>query len=212
MVGPLALGPCALAGQGEVVDRVVVTIGETAITQSDVEREYLFERFLDGQWPAAPPDTAALEQARDRLTYQRLLEIEGEATRTDLADPEGSASERLQDLRTRYGQGDRFESALRELGITEQQLLDRLAEQAQILRVIDQRLRPAASPTPAEIANYYRQVFLPSYAQRGQDAAPALAEVENQIREILVQKSIDELLTKWLHNLEAGHRVKFHSF
>ncbi|MBZ5563547.1 MAG: SurA N-terminal domain-containing protein [Acidobacteriia bacterium] len=204
--------PSARAGQGDVLDRVVVTIGETAITQSDVEQEYLFERFLDGQWPAPPPDTAALEQARDRLTYQRLLQIEGETTRAGLADPEGSAAERLQELRTRYGQGDRFESALRELGIDEHQLLDRLAEQAQILRIIDQRLRPAAPPTPAEIENYYRQVFLPSYAQRSKDPAPALSEVEGQIREILVQKSIDELLTKWLHNLEASHRVKFHSF
>ena len=212
MVGSLALGPCALAGQGDVLDRVVVTIGETAITQSDVEQEYLFERFLDGQWPAPPPDKAALEQARDRLTYQRLLEIEGEATRAGLADPEGSAAERLEELRARFGQGDKFESALRELGITENQLLDRLAEQAQILRIIDQRLRPAASPTPAEIENYYRQVFLPSYAQRSKDPAPALSDVENQIREILVQKSIDELLTKWLHNLEGRRRVKYHSF
>ncbi len=209
MLAPL---PPAQAGQGIVLDRVVVTIGETAITQSDVEREYQFECFLDGQWPAPPADTAALEQARDRLTYQWLLEIEGETTRAGLADPDSSAAEQLQQLHALYGPGDRFDSALRELGMNEQQLLDRLAEQAQILRVIDQRLRPAASPTPAEIENYYRQVFLPSYAQRSKDPAPALAEVENQIREILVQKSVDELLTKWLHNLESSHRVRFHSF
>ncbi len=204
--------PSAQAGPGVVLDRVVVTIGEIAITQSDVERQYQFERFLDGQWPAPPADTAALEQVRDRLTYQKLLEIQGETTRAGLADSDASAADRLQQLRALYGQGDRFESAMRELGINEQQLVDRLAEQAQILRVIDQRLRPAASPTPAEIENYYRQVFLPSYAQRSKDPAPGLAEVENQIREFLVQKSIDELLTKWLHNLETSHRVKFHSF
>ncbi len=204
--------PSPQASQADVLDRVVATIGEIAITQSDVEQEYRFERFLDGQWPAPPPDTAAIEQTRDRLTYQRLLEIEGETTRAAPADPDDSAAERLQELRARYGQRERFESALRDLGLTEKQLLDKLAEQEQVLRIIDQRLRPEASPTPAEIENYYRQVFLPGYAERSKDPAPPLAEVENQIREILVQKGINERLTKWLHSLETSHRVKFHSF
>ena len=46
---------CASFSRAEVLDRVVASIGEVAITRSDVEREYRLERFLDGQWPPPPP-------------------------------------------------------------------------------------------------------------------------------------------------------------
>ncbi len=206
------MGAPVFAASGDVLDRVVVSIGDTAITQSDVEREYLFERFLDGQWPAPPPDAAALAQARDRLTYQKLLDREGETARGDPAGLEDAAAEQLKELRARYNDDEKFREALQKLGMDEQQLRERLADQAQILRIIDQRLRPTASPAPADIENYYRQVFLPEYARQNKGPAPALAAVESQIREILVQKSINERLTNWLHGLEARHRVKFHSF
>ena len=39
----------------QILDRVVASIGLKAITASDVEQEYRFERFLDGQWPSYLP-------------------------------------------------------------------------------------------------------------------------------------------------------------
>ena len=52
---------------------MVASIGHVAITASDVEQEYRFERFLDAQWPPPPPNSAALASAREHLTYQMLL-------------------------------------------------------------------------------------------------------------------------------------------
>ena len=57
----------------QTLDRVVASIGNVAITASDVEQEYRFERFLDAQWPAPPPNSATLADAREHLTYQMLL-------------------------------------------------------------------------------------------------------------------------------------------
>jgi len=67
----IELGPSF--SRAEILDRVVASTGEVAITQSDVEREYRLERFLDGQWPAPPPDSKTLEQVGERLTEQKLL-------------------------------------------------------------------------------------------------------------------------------------------
>jgi hypothetical protein len=191
---------------------VVVSIGDTAITQSDIKQEFRFESFLDGQWPAPPPDATALERARDRLVYQKLLELEGETDADGLAEARKAAAERLSTIRSRFSRPEDFEAALRTLGIDEKQLLDRLVAQTQVLRIIDQRLRPSASPNPAEIENYYQQVFLPEFKRRNKTTPPALADVEEQIREILVQQNINVSLTKWLDSMRASYRVKVHSF
>ena len=52
----------------QTLDRVVASIGNLAITASDVEQEYRFERFLDAQWPPPPPNSAALAE-RPRASY-----------------------------------------------------------------------------------------------------------------------------------------------
>jgi uncharacterized Zn finger protein len=39
-----------------------------------------------------------------------------------------------------------------------------------------------------------------------------LTEVQGQIREILAQKKIDELLASWLEELKPSRRVRFYSF
>jgi hypothetical protein len=53
---------------------------------------------------------------------------------------------------------------------------------------------------------------VPELARRSQAAPPPLAEIEGQIREILTQKKIDELLSSWLESLKSTHHVSIHPF
>jgi len=70
----LALFASASEG-GQTVDRVVASVGNTAITSSDVENELRLELFLDGKLLAdADPDMATLNQVRERLIDRVLLE------------------------------------------------------------------------------------------------------------------------------------------
>lgn len=205
------LGGAPLAG-AEVLDRVVATIGRVAITRSDVEREYLFERFLDADWPAPPPNAAMLEQVRERLTYQKLLALEEGVNPGEQPEFERLAAEHLANVRRQFPREEDFEAALRTLGINEQRALEQLAEHERVLRIIDQRLRPAAWPGDAEVETYYRDTFAPEYQRRNPGPVPALPEVEHQIREVLGQRRIDQLLTQWLDELKSARRVRFHSF
>ena len=88
--------------RAEILDRVVASIGDVAITQSDVEREYRLERFLDGQWPAPPPDSKKLEQVRERLTDQKLLLEEETQDSCHDAALEKTAAEELDGVRKRF--------------------------------------------------------------------------------------------------------------
>ncbi|MGA2076285.1 MAG: hypothetical protein ABSH52_22585 [Terriglobia bacterium] len=206
----LLAGVSALGARAEVLDRVVASIGEVAITQSDVEREYRLERFLDGQWPPPPPDAKALDMTRERLTYQKLL-LE-EETQDLSRDPalEKTAAEELAGVRQRFPSESEFQAALSSLRMDEKQLLLTLVDQQRILRVIAERLRPEAAPATPEVETYYRDVFTPEYTRTRGLPVPPLTEVQGQIQEILVQKKIDQLLADWLAELRPSRRVRFY--
>ncbi len=205
----LLLVLCAPFSRAEVLDRVVASIGEVAITRSDVEREYRLERFLDGQWPPPVPDAQALNTARERLTYQRLL-LEEETQ--DLShDPalEKMAAEELAGVRRRFASENDYQAALSSLRMDQKQVLQTLLDQQRILRVIEDRLRPEAAPATPQVESYYRDVFVPEYQSTRGQPVPPLAEVQGQIQEILVQKKIDQLLAEWLAELRPSRRVRF---
>lgn len=211
----ITLSPALAAGgrsaAPDTLDRVVASVGRAAITQSDVETEYRLEVFLEeGRLPASPPDVTTLEQVRDRLVNQYLMMREAELEGVD--DPGEASSDRAEEqltaLRQKLASEEAFQSALRSLGMNEQQLLKRFRDQDRTLRLIDERLRPQATVDASQIEAYYREKFLPEYAQRGEGSPPRLAEVENQIREILVQQQIDRLLPAWLEKLRSAHRVR----
>lgn len=189
----------------------MASIGNVALTASDLELEYRFELFLKGQSPATPPDVATLARVRDRLIEQRLLAEEAETTDIEQGDLPRKAAETLAEIRKQYASAAAFQAALQALGMDEQEVLKRLEEQELVLQIIDQHLRPAAWVERAEIEAYYQTTFVPQYAQRASGPAPALEEVENQIREILVQRKIDQLLQPWLQDLKVNRRVKLHS-
>jgi len=194
----------------EVLDRVVASIGEVAITQSDVEREYRLERLLNGQWPPPAPDAKALEMARERLTYQKLL-LE-EDTQDLSRDPalEKTAAEELAGVHGRFPSEKDYQVALSALRMDEKQVLATLVDQQRILRIIEERLRPEAAPATPEIETYYRDVFTPEYKNTRGLPVPPLTEVQGQIEEILVQTKIDRLLTDWLAELRPSRRVRFY--
>jgi hypothetical protein len=206
----LAVGSSAYSAHAEVLDRVVASIGEVAINRSDVEREYRLERFLDGQWPPPAPDAQALDMARERLTYQKLL-LEEEAQ--DLShEPalEKTAAEELAGVRRRFASEKDYRAALSSLHMDEKQVIQTLVDQQRILRVIEDRLRPEAAPATPQVESYYRDVFVPEYQSTRGQAVPPLADVQGQIQEILVQKRIDQLLANWLAELRPSRRVRFY--
>jgi len=215
VAGSLVLLAMTLGGsfsRAEILDRVVASIGDVAITQSDVEREYRLERFLDGQWPAPPPDSKTLERVRERLTDQKLLLEEETQDSSHDAALEKTAAEELDAVRKRFPSEPDYQSALQSLHMNEKQILTTLIDQQRVLRNIEQQLRPAAPPGTTDVESYYRDVFTPEYTRTHGSAAPTLTEVQGQIQEILVQKRIDQLLATWLEELKPSRRVRFHSF
>lgn len=213
VIAATVVGACAVRGAAQTLDSVVASIGNVAITASDVEREYRFERFLAAQWPPAPPSLDALNAARQHLAYQMLLRTEENPGPAEKAAAETTAAEVLTTLRKAFARPEDFERALVELGMTEAEVRARLAQEELMLRLIDQRLRPAAAPTDDEVETYYHSTFVPEFQKKnGNSPPPALSAVAGQIREVLVQKHINELLDQWIDELKPTAQLRFHQF
>jgi hypothetical protein len=71
---------------------------------------------------------------------------------------------------------------------------------------IDFRFRPAAQISDQDVETYYRTEFSPQLRSRGQEV-PALADVEDTIREVLIQRAITERATKWLDETRDRLRI-----
>lgn len=199
-----------MPASAETLDRVVASVDSLAITQKDLETEYRFEQFLDGKKPQAAPGAAALVAARDRLVDQALLAEE--AQRTQVHSAASQAEQELEEIRKSFPNPQAFAAALQATGLTREDVLHRLRRRDRILKMVDQRLRPDAWVENAQIHDYYTQTFLPEFKKRHQGAPPPLEKVEGQIREILTQKKMNQLLDAWLKELKSNHVVRVHSF
>ncbi len=193
----------------ETVDRVVAVIGNDGITESDVIQEYRFEVFAaGGSLPANLPDAAAFGKAESRLINQKLLEQQlanYPEDRNVVRERAEQQMDRVQEHSKGFAQ---FDAALRLLGLTRAQFLSRLEQQQHILMMIDNRLRPAAAVEPRDIQTYYHKTFLPEFERRYGGDSPPLSQVQDRIREILVQERINQLLQQWLTELKQAQHVR----
>jgi peptidyl-prolyl cis-trans isomerase SurA len=194
------------AARAETLNRVVAAVDYQAITERDVVFEFHYEQLLNGQFPKGEPDAKAREQIRNRLVEQVLLSQEAQESQLPKVTPEALARDRA-DLQKKFGSPEAFEEALRAAGLDNVGLLARLRRRDLIAEQTELRLRPQAWVEQSEIETYYNDTFVPEFKQHNQGQPPALDDVSDKIREILVEEKINKLLDDWISDLKSIHRV-----
>jgi peptidyl-prolyl cis-trans isomerase SurA len=187
----------------------VASIGNLAITQSDVVQEYRFETFVaDGRIPTNPPSETLFRTVESRLIDQRLLEQQLRDYPADFSALREKAVKEMNTIRNKFRDPGEFAATLSSLGMTEAQVLSRLETQQHILTMVEERTSPAAAVEPQEIEEYYRKTLLPQLAKSTTERPPPLSQVQDKIREILVQQKINQLLAEWLTELKREQHVR----
>jgi len=189
---------------GDVVDRIVATVNGQIILQSDWEDEIRYEAFV-AKRPVGSEDRKA---ALDRLIDQELLREQMHAPDSSPPSDQEIQNE-VKKIRRQYenvGTEDGWNSLLAANRLTESELRRRVMLQLQLARLVDTRLRPAANVSSKSIESYYNQELLPQLRQSGAKEVP-LAEVTPQIKELLTQQKINQLLVAWLRDLHAGSEI-----
>jgi SurA-like N-terminal domain len=197
--------------RAETLDRVVASIGHAAITQHDLEEEYHFERFIQGQAPEGSPDPSVRKAVLSRLISQKLLAEQLRSTNLETRASQENAEKTLNEVRKEFSSEQAYRSALQKLAMTEPQVIKRLVLYQRTLRMIDARLRSTSMPDPKEVETYYKETFVPEYAKGHSTPPPPLNKVHDEIQEILVQRKMNQLLSNWLDRLKSSRRVTIHS-
>ncbi len=206
----LALAVSA-AGAGEVIERVVATVNNRPILQSDWDEEVRYEAFVNRR-PLSRLTVADRKAALERLIDQELLrqQIKENEQEGVLADSPPQIEQRLQEIRKQYpgaGKDAVWQADLREYGLREQDLARHVTLQTRLEKLIDVRLRPTVHISHSSIEAYYRDQLLPELRKAGVKDVP-LVEVSPKIEELLTQRRMNELLAAWLHDLRSQSDIR----
>jgi len=196
------------ANAGEVIDRIVATVNGHIILQSDWQDSLRYEAFSS----AIPLDRLSPEErksALDRLIDQELLREQMRASDSPQPSLE-QVGQHLAEIRKLYptaASESGWQAVLNSYGFSEKELESRIAGELELMGLVDSRLRPGVNIDAKSIESYYNQELLPQVRQAGAQKA-SLAEVTGEIKELLTQKKITQLLTAWLQNLRAGSEIQ----
>ncbi len=184
---------------GRVVDRIVARIEGDIILESQVRELGAFQQLIEGH---AESDDKLLSELIEQWMVQT------EAAATHFPEPAQSEVDReLKRLIASFSSPEAYSAKLRELGLSAAQVRQLLARQIYIERYLDYKFRPAVQIEPAEIEAYYQKELLPELAKQ-KKPAPRLADVEEQIREVLVQRGISNLTAKWLDETKSRLKIE----
>jgi peptidyl-prolyl cis-trans isomerase SurA len=190
---------------GQIVDRMVANVNGHIVLQSDWEEEVAFEAFVDGR----SPDSFTGEErkaALNRLIDQELLREQVRPSETAPADQVTTRVTEIRKLHAEAATEDAWHSALQRYGLTQSELEKRLGDSIQLMRMVEERLRPAIQIDQKAVESYYHDQLLPELKKAGNKEV-ALPEVFGHIRELLAEQRMNQLITGWLASLRSESRI-----
>jgi parvulin-like peptidyl-prolyl isomerase len=189
----------AQAQTGRVVDRIVARIQGDIILLSQERELGAFQQLVEGR---AESDERLLAELIEQWIVQT------EANESHFPQPAQSEVDReLARLVAQFGSPEAYAAKLRELELSGEQVRQLLSRQIYVERYIDYKFRPTAQVQAADIEAYYQKELLPELAKKNQ-LTPRLADVEGEIRELLTQRAITDLATKWLEETRSRLKIE----
>jgi len=195
---------------GTELDRVVAIVNDDLILDSDVNEELRLQAFDPYHTSSEKLSHArAIERLINRDLILQQLKLQPEEAVSD-AEVNKQIDELRKDIpacsryhcETKAG-WDRF---LTDNGFTEASFFARWKERMNVLSFIEDRFQLGVNITPQEIQIYYDKTLVPEY-ERQHAPAPKLSAISSQIREVLLQQQITNLLGDWLKSLRAQGSV-----
>ena len=192
---------------GDVLDRIVATVNNHIILQSEWQDAVRYEAFVSGR-ALDQVSSADRKAALDHLIDQELLREQMRSSGFPHASGE-EVQKTIQEIRKRYATAESeagWQTELQRYGLTESELKKRVTLQVDLMGLVDSRLRPNVIIDSKSIESYYNQELLPQLRRSGAEQVP-LAEVTPKIKELLTQQKMNQMLVAWLQDLRAGSEI-----
>jgi len=176
------------ASAQEVVDRWVATINNRElITYTDL----LWQLALQPDTPIDEPRSEDLQRVLNLLIDQRL--IAQEAGRLPTITPSDAEVEQgTNELVKRFPTQAAFYERIARVGLTADQLRDIVRQRIEIVNYLNFRFRSFTIISPQEIADYYRDVYVPRHRRQSPGRiVPTLEQISPEIERELTESKIE---------------------
>ena len=183
----------------ETVDRIVARIEGDIILLSEVRELAAYQQLLDGR--AQPED-----QVLRALIEQWVVRSEAQAAQFPppaAAEIDAEASR----IQSRFPNPQAYRERLAALNLSPQSLRRMVEQQLYLARYLDYKFRPAVQVEEEDISKYYQEELAPALRARGQ-TPPPLDDLREQIRELLVQRGINERADTWFEETKSRLQIE----
>jgi hypothetical protein len=191
----------------EIIDRVAVTAGRRAITESDLLKEIRLNAFMN----LSRPDFGSESR---RKTAERLVErilVENEIDLGAYPAPDSArVEEQLADFKKeQLPSAEAYAKALFSYELNDSEVRRYLLKQLAVLDFIDARFGPGVQVLEQDVRAYYEGAFRKRWENSSRKPLPDFEEVYSQIEEILHAESVNRLLDQWLKEVRDRTRIEF---
>ena len=193
------------AAGAQVIDRSIAVVNQKLVTWSELDAEMRFEA-LENHRPLAELTEADRHAAFDRLLQERILREQMQSVAPATASETAAL---LTEIRSNWSaaQDDAAWSRLLErYGLTADEVRQMVASQIEVLRFIEERMRPLARVSRKEVEDYYNLTLAPQVAAKG-GKLESYEELAPKIRELLTEQKMSDETEKWLKQLRAQANV-----
>jgi len=194
----------ALMLQGEIIDRIAVSVGNQVITENQIEEEVRVTAFQNRSDLSL--STAEKKKAAERLIEQSLVKREMDISRYPLPQL-ADADVRLAEIRASFGNG--YQQKLSQYGIDEAALRRHLWWQLALLRFIEYRFRPGIQLPEQDVREAYDNQAV-QWKQQGLTPIPSFEEARPGLEQALVEQRTDQALDRWLGDTLTQVEIRFH--
>ncbi|MBC7909879.1 MAG: hypothetical protein H7Y30_05235 [Pyrinomonadaceae bacterium] len=181
----------SIAYAQKTVDRMVATVdGGTRvdlITYSDL----MWQIALQPSSPLENPGSEELNRALNLLINQRLILQEAEKLPA-VAPSNEEVRIASEALSKQFPSTAELQRRMQRVGLSSEQLREIVRQRVVIKKYLDFRFRSFVVITPQQVADYYKDVYVPRFRQQSPGRiVPMLEEVRAELEETLAESKIE---------------------
>jgi hypothetical protein len=186
------------ASAQKVVDKMVATVNAGVRTELITYSDLVWQLALQPNTPLDNLSTLELNHALRLLIDQRLILQEADKLPTIAPKPKEIADAR-DELARNFASASEFQQRLQKVGLTSEKLDEIIDQRLRMEKYIDFRFRSFVVIGQKEIADYYRDVFVPRLKARSPgQIVPTLdeakAQIERDLKEAKIESDTDAFL------------------
>ena len=185
-----SLLPITVVAQ-EVVDKMVATVNAGARTDLITYSDLMWQLALQPNTPLDNPTSEDLNRALRLVIDQRLILQEAEKLPT-IAPTAKEISDERDRFAKEFSSQAEFQQRLLKVGLTSEKLGEILDQRERIEKYLDFRFRNFVVVSQTEIADYYRDVYVPRARARARGRiVDPLEKAREEIERILTEGKIE---------------------